>query len=333
MEVDLLIVDKHQQHFYQEVAQILEQSKFDISTPLLGCGGCFDLVAKKHTILLLIKLIMNIDSFKEDQAYELRKLAYMLSGFPLIVGQNIRSSSDIEEGVVYTRYEIPAVSKGTLRNLLINQLPPLIYAYRGGFKVKFDGSLLKEKRLAKSYSLGDFAREVGVSKRAVYEYERGTVDVSLETAMKIEELLDEPLTIAINLFEEMKRIGSVSTPSTHSSAPKSDIEREVKKHFDEIGLKDQLWTKKIPIRVLAKSMEPVDEMDKLYTTITSISEKPSSDDVEQKILVTFSISKIAEADPLVVLGDDSKKSTIDGVSVVSIDDLIKSKKKKSLEKD
>jgi putative transcriptional regulator len=333
VEVDLLIADKHQQQFYQDVAHILEQSQFDLSTPLLGCGGCFDLVAKKHTVLLLLKLIMNIDSFKEDQAYELRKLAYMLSGFPLIVGENIRSNTDIEDGVVYTRYEIPAVSKETLRNLLINQLPPLIYAYRGGFKVKFDGALLKEKRLEKSFSLGDFAREIGVSKRAIYEYERGSVDVSLETAMKIEELLDEPLTIAINLFEEMKRIGSVASPSAHSGAPKSDIEREVKKHFDEIGLKDQLWTKKIPIRVLAKSIEPDDELHKLYTTITSISEQPANDDIEQKIRVTYSISKIAEADPLVILGDDSQKSTIDGVSVVSIDDLIRSKKKKSIEKD
>jgi putative transcriptional regulator len=331
--VDLLITDKHQQQFYQDVAQVLEESKFEISTPLLGCGGCFDLVAKKRAILLLIKLITNIDSFKEDQAYELRKLSYMLSGFPLIVGQNIRSNAEGEDGVVYTRYEIPAVSKDTLRNLLIRNLPPLIYAYRGGFKVKFDGALLKEKRLEKSFSLGDFAREIGVSKRAVYEYERGTVDVSHETAMRIEELLDEPLTVAINLFEEMKRIGSVTTPSTHSDVPKSDIEREVKKHFDDIGMKDQLWTKKIPIRVLAKSMEPIDEMEKLYTTITSISEQPSSDDVEQKILITYSISKIADADPLIVLGDDSKKTSIDDASVISIDDLIKSKKKNPAEKE
>jgi hypothetical protein len=80
-------------------------------------------------------------------------------------------------------------------------------------------------------------------------------------------------------------------------------------------------------------MEPLDEMEKFYTTITSISEQPASDNVEQKILVTYSISKIADADPLIVLGDDSKKSSIDGVSVVSIDDLIKSKKKKPAGKD
>ncbi len=325
-----MIADEYQQ-FYRGVAQILEKSHFDLSTPLLGCGGCFDLVAKKQTILLLLKLVTNIDSFREEQAFELRKLASMLDGFPLIIGKRIRSTTDIENSIVYTRYQIPAVSLETLYNLLVNHLPPLIYAHRGGFKVKFDGHLLKEKRLEKNYSMGDFAREVGISKRAIYEYERSTVDVSLETAMRIEELLDEPLTLAINLFEGMKRIGSVTTPSSFSSVPKSDIEREVKKHFDAIGLKDQLWTKKLPIRVLAKTLITQHEKDKIPTTITGIAEESSKDDIAKKIQITYSVSRVAEADPLIIVGSETPKTNIDGVPIMSIDELIKKKKDKKSE--
>ncbi len=325
-----MIADEYQQ-FYQGVAQILEKSHFDLSTPLLGCGGCFDLIAKKQTVLLLIKLVTNIDSFREEQAFELRKLASMLDGFPLIIGKRIRSTTDIENGIVYTRYEIPAVSLETLHNLLVNHLPPLIYAHRGGFKVKFDGHLLKEKRLEKNYSMGDFAREVGISKRAIYEYERSTVDVSLETAMRIEELLDEPLTLAINLFDEMKRIGSVTTPSFYNNVPKSDIEREVKKHFDTIGLKDQLWTKKLPIRVLAKTLIPYHEKDKIPTTITGIAEESSKDDVAKKIQITYSVSRVAGADPLIIVGSETPKTNIDGIPIMSIDELIKKKKAKKSE--
>ncbi|MHA1212774.1 MAG: transcriptional regulator [Candidatus Heimdallarchaeota archaeon] len=320
------MTDEHQ-HFYQEIATILEQSYFNLSTPLLGCGGCFDLIAKKQSLLLLVKVLMNVDSLREDQAYELKKLAIMLDAFPMIVGQRIRKSADIEDGVVYTRYDIPALSTETFRNLVVHHVPPLVYASRGGFKVKFDGAVLKEKRLHKNFSMGDFAREVGISKRAVYEYERGNVDVSLETAMKIEALLDEPLTLAINLFEEMKRIGSVTTPAAYSNEPRSDIEREVKKYFDNIGLKDQLWTKKIPIRVLAKAMIPEDQTSG-GTTITGISKDSKGNDFTKKIQVTYSISKIAEADPLIVVGGDSAKTSFDGVKVISVDDLIKRKKKK-----
>ncbi len=323
-----LMINEELQQFYQEITSILENSQFQLSTPLLGFGGCFDLVAKKQNLLLLIKIVLNIDSLREEQTFELRKLSIMLEGFPLIVGKRIRNNVDIEDGVVYTRYEIPAVSVATLHNLLINHLPPLIYACRGGFKVKFDGALLKEKRLAKNYSMGNLAQEIGVSKRTIYEYEHGTVDVSLETALKIEEILNEPLTIAINLFEDMKRIGSLTTPTSLNNRPKSDIEREVKEHFDTLGLTDQLWTKKIPIRVLARYLD-TEKGDKSTTTVTGISEEPTKEDVVKKVRVTYNISKIAEVDPLLIIGssDTPNKLNVDGVPILSIDELLKKKKK------
>ncbi|HUU88335.1 MAG TPA: helix-turn-helix domain-containing protein [Candidatus Glassbacteria bacterium] len=321
-----MITDEHL-HFYQEIASILEQSHFTLSTPLLGCGGCFDLVAKKQHLLLLVKVLLSVDGLREDQAYELRKLAIMLEAFPLIVSRQIRNNAMIEDGVVYTRYDIPALSTETFRNLLINHNPPLIYASRGGFKVKFDGSVLRDKRIQKNYSMGDFAREIGVSKRAIYEYEHGTVDVSLETAMKIEDLLDEPLTLAINLFEEMKQIGSVATPAAYSNEPRSILEREVKEHFDIIGLKDQLWTRKIPIRVLAKALLPEEKHGS--TTITGIAEESKKEDVMRKIQVTYSISKLANADPLVIVSSENQKTNVDGVKIYSIDELIKQAKKES----
>ncbi len=316
------------QQFYQGVAKIFEHTHFDLSTPLMGCGGCFDLIAKQKNILILVKLLKNIDSFREDQAYELRKLSSMLSGLPLLIGRNIRSSSDLEDGVIYSRYEIPAISKETLRNLLVHHLPPLIYAHRGGLRVKIDGELLKEKRLEKNLSLSDLASEVGVSKRAIYEYERGGIDVSLDTALMLEEYLDEPLTIALNLFENMKRIGSVTLPTSYKNQPKSELEKEVKKHFDSIGFKDQLWTKKIPFRVLARPELSDEELQKFKSTITGISEQISRKELVEKIEVTYSISKIAKADPLVVVGEEFDRSLIEGYRIISVDELSKHKKKK-----
>jgi len=325
-----MITDTHQQ-FFQGVTKIFEALQFDLSTPLLGCGGCFDLIAKKDALLILVKIYENIDNFREDQAYELRKLSSMLAGLPLIVGKRIRSNTEIEDGVVYSRYEIPVVSLETLHNLLIHKIPPLIFSHRGGFKVRFDGDLLKEKRIEKSLSLSDLAREVGVSKRAIYEYERGKIDVSLETAMLIEEYLDEPLTLAINLFEEMQRIGSVTQPEKYSGAPRSDLEKDVKKHFDSIGMRDQLWTKKFPFRVLAKPKEENDELEKSITTITGITRKGSGNDFVKKIQVTYNVSRIADANPLVVVGSEIDQTEFKGVKILSIDELTKLKKKKKEE--
>ncbi|NHJ49806.1 MAG: helix-turn-helix domain-containing protein [Asgard group archaeon] len=314
--------------FYQEVTQILEQSQFNLSTPLLGCGGCVDLVAKRHRLLILIKLLLNIDSFREEQAYELNKLASMIQGFPLLVGNQIRSNVEIEDGVIYKRYDIPTVSVETFRDLVINQLPPLVFSHRGGYKVKFDGNLLKEKRLENKLSLSDLEHitEIHISKSTIYEYEKGIVYADPGIAIKLEEFFDERFIFAIDIFEEFERIGSISTPDSFKNAPKSDLERDVKKHFDRIGFTDQLWTKKMPIRVLAK--DPEKEEIKTQTTVTGISDEASVEDIGIKAEAASDISRLADVKPLIVLGCDTDNLSIEGVQIITIAELLKRAKKK-----
>jgi putative transcriptional regulator len=312
--------------FYQEITQILEESQFHLSTPLLGSGGCFDLVAKRQKLLLLIKLLLNIDSFREEQAYELNKLSSMLHGFPLIVGNQIRKNVEIEDGVIYKRYDIPTLSVETFRDLILHHLPPLVLSHRGGYKVKFDGNLLKQKRLERNLSLSDLEHvtDIHISKTTVYEYEKGIVYADPGIAIKLEEFFDEHFIFTINIFEEFERIGSIITPQSFSNAPKSDLERDVKKHFDGIGFTDQLWTKKIPIRVLASDPKKA----KPPTTITGISDIKSTEDINLKAEVTCDISKIAEGKPLIVLSDDIEKILIEDVPIFTISELLKKSKKK-----
>ncbi|MEA2070706.1 MAG: hypothetical protein U9O98_05385 [Asgard group archaeon] len=86
------MIDITEQQFFEDIVRVFDQSNYSLSVPLIGCGGCFDLIAKRRAILILVKLLENIDSLREEQAYELRKLASMLAGYPLIIGQRIRSS-------------------------------------------------------------------------------------------------------------------------------------------------------------------------------------------------------------------------------------------------
>ena len=45
----------------------------------------------------------------------------------------------------------------------------------------------------------------------------------------------------------------------------------------------------------------------------------------------MSVSRIAEADPLVVVGSETQKTKVDNVPVLSIDELLKKKQKKKSE--
>jgi putative transcriptional regulator len=317
---------------YQEVANIFIQSQYDLSTPLLGAGGCFDLVAKKDAFLLLIKLLENIDSFRGEQAYELQKLASMVTAAPLIIGHKIRNDAEIEDGIVYSRYDIPAISIRTLQSLLLHHLPPLIFTHRGGFRVKINGERLKEKRLEKNLSRGDLAIAVGISKRTIYEYERGTIDVSVETAFQIEEFLDEPLTLAINLFDSPEKIGSLNkAPENRQTGPEGEVERKLKEHFDEHGMTEQLWAQKIPFRVIAKNPTPRREKH-ISSTITSIAQEQAENNISQRVKVTCNISQMTHTRPLFVIDSSIDRSLLMGLPIMTIDELIKKKEKRKKEK-
>ena len=65
----------------------------------------------------------------------MRQLASIFLASPIIVGEKTRNGS-LEEGVVYERYEIPAVSFDTFNNIIKYGETPEILADRGGYYVK-----------------------------------------------------------------------------------------------------------------------------------------------------------------------------------------------------
>ena len=71
-----------------------------------------------------------------------------------------------------------------------------------------------------------------------------------------------------------------------------------------------------------------EELQKFKSTITGISEQISRKELVEKIEVTYSISKIAKADPLVVVGEEFDRSLIEEYRIMSVDELSKHKKKK-----
>lgn len=61
---------------------------------------------------LLIKILANIDSMSECRAREMTNIAKMLSASPILIGSRTRNSN-MEEGIVYERYGVPAVTPET----------------------------------------------------------------------------------------------------------------------------------------------------------------------------------------------------------------------------
>ncbi len=188
----------------ERVVEVLRQAGFDISELCYLRPRSFDLVARKGGLLLLIKVLSNIDGLNERTALEVGRLASHLLGRPLLVGEKTRDQY-LEQGAVYFRYGIPTLSLATLADCLLEGNLPLVYAAHGGLYVRIDGVKMRQMRLQRGISLGALASELGVSRRTISKYETEYMDTSIDVAIRLEEVFEEELIQPVDPFTTNSR--------------------------------------------------------------------------------------------------------------------------------
>ncbi len=246
-------------------------------------GSCFDLAASRLFLLLFVKVIQNIDSLTEEQAEDLKRLAKFFEASPLIVG--LRSKSEeLEEGVVYERHGIYALSPQTLYDVLVENELPAIFAERGGFYVRVNGEYLRKLREKHGYSIGELAELLGVSRKSLQNYERGEQAMSLEVALRLEELFEAPIAKPIDVLH-------AKVEAKMEVEPETELEKEVFKRLEDFGM-GVVKIKKAPFDAISK--------EEGVKILTGISEKKTSSTVKRAQMVN-EVSKIIQSDGLFIL--------------------------------
>src|SRR5690606_20549613 len=140
----------HRDQVLLEITELLSNHGFETSN--IYDRSCFDMVARRELILLLLKVLINVDGFSSQQALEIKKIARTFLASPLIVGFKSKTEP-LEEDVVYERHGIPVVAPEILRNMVVDDVYPEVLADRGGYYVKIDGNVIKEVREKDKLSL------------------------------------------------------------------------------------------------------------------------------------------------------------------------------------
>ncbi|HUT28063.1 MAG TPA: transcriptional regulator [Methanomassiliicoccales archaeon] len=180
----------------RSVRELLLRSGFKASMPIKLRSISFDIVARRDQNLLLIKILTNIDAFSKDNAEELKVLAEALGGSIVLVGER-SGSGDLEQGIVYSRFDIPIIAFATLKDLLVDDEPPFIFAAPGGLYVRLDSELLHRVREERSLSLGTLAEVAGVSRRTIQMYETG-MGAMIDAALRLEEYLGKVIVVPVD---------------------------------------------------------------------------------------------------------------------------------------
>ena len=263
----------------------------------------FDLVARRDNALLIIKVLTNIDALLEDVAKELQTLSTLLKASPLLIGEK-SGLGRLEDDVVYFRFGIQAITLNTLKNHLLEGIPIKAYAAPGGLYVNLDEKKLETLRREQGISLGSFARFVRVSRKTAQLYEKG-MNARVEIASRIEELLNDEVTVSIDILKTRSGEKKTVTSSYQKSDRLKELQREIFSLLEQLGYKI-IPMERCPFEAVSKEREQI-----LLTCVHKYDKK-----LVKRAQVVSSISKIAEKHAVLFTDKETGKTNVEGTPLI-----------------
>lgn len=305
----------NRENWIERIRFLLERAGFYVADTHGVRPSSFDLAARRDATLLLLKVLKNIDALDAEEARRLTELGGLFPAIVLVVGQS-SGASDLEPGVVYTRYDVPIINEETLTDFLDKGVPPYLYASPGGTFAPVDGERLRLLRIDRGLSLGGLAAVAGVSRRAIQLYEDGA-GAEVTVIERIEAYLGEPIVRPILLFEVVHetpepppdRDRPGPPPIEHAFFPTGDPWRDgVLGLLGHMGL-DVTVTARAPFDALART--PAILLAGLGSLRTAL----------HRAEILHGLARVAEGHALFVVRERVHRPSIGGLAVLSDSEL------------
>ncbi|MBW6451849.1 MAG: hypothetical protein K0B02_03915 [DPANN group archaeon] len=199
---------------------------------------CLDIIAKKGTDKpILIKVLLNVDSFDKRHAFDLNKLSYIMNASPIIISLRGRNF-EIYENVVHMRFEIPVILPETLFNTLEGDCV-FTLSRKGKTCVFINTTMLKDARLEQNQSFEMLSKALNISKKTLFLAEKHgyLTDILVD---KLESFFNKDLKETQNLFDILEKTYSrnnmtyaLSEVNAHDVS--SVIDNTIKDLIERIG--------------------------------------------------------------------------------------------------
>ncbi len=298
----------------------LERAGFYVAHTQGVRPSSFDLAARRDATLLLIKVLKNIDALDADEAGRLLELGKVFPAIVLVVGRT-SGVSELDPGVVYTRYGVPIIAEGTLSEYLEKAVPPFLFASPGGTFARIDGERLRLLRLERGLSLGALATIAGVSRRAIQLYEDGA-GAEASVIHRIESYLGEPIVRPIDLFARpapARTVDRTRETGGKGAAGEKPTERLLASTGDPLrdGVLRQLEGMGLEVVVTVRA--PFDAVGRtpeiLLTAVGSLRS------AQHRAEVLHGLARVAEGHSMFVVWEAVHRASIAGMPVLTVGEL------------
>ncbi len=170
-----------------------------------------DLVAKIKDRLSLILVRWDLKNIKPQEARRAGAIARALRASLFAISE-VSGNERLIDDAVYERQGLPVINLATFERFLRGE-KLYVRKRRGKFVVSVNAERLRAARIERGFSQGDLADLLGVSRKAVYEYERANMDVSADVAAKLVEIFGTEVLQEVDLLKEYE--GTVIDERAH----------------------------------------------------------------------------------------------------------------------
>lgn len=270
-----------------------------------------DLVVKlKDGRLVLVKATYDASNLSRREVQELRGLATALRASPLVVASKLQGE-ELLSYVVYEKQGVRIVNYETLREAVAGRGEIYVYGSKDQLKVSIDPEALRTKRVEKRLSLGDLAMALGVSRKTVYEYERGSIEPTLEKAEKLVDMLGPEVLKPIDIFEEA---GSGVQGQQPGGFRDDDLASRIAVMLASVGFR-VAQTKRTSVDVAAGGREDERMLFVVKHRRESLSTLVERHEASEKI------SRVVEGEYYVVAGSDEARRLRGEIDVVTPEEV------------
>jgi putative transcriptional regulator len=277
-------------------------SLLDRDFEVLITEGCFNIAAKNEN-LMLIKSLMNVDSFSEEHAQSLRSISYFLSANPFVV--SIKNNRQfLNDQTIYSRFHLPVMTPQTFENYLQDEKMEFFESAKGKHTSEVDVKKIRSKREERGFSLRELAQLIGISKKALYEIEKNRTKPSSETISKIESVLNTQVQVAKKFEQNIQAV---------FLKPETETQKKVTKELSRIGIENSS-AYSAPFEIIGRES---------FSVVTS--------SVKNELQIMKKFANIVSSKVFLV-AKNSKEESMNGVPVVSEQELSELESPKDLKK-
>jgi putative transcriptional regulator len=214
-------------------------------------GRSVDIVTRVQNKALLLKVTENLDELSKQEVSDLKKARVAYDAYTVIIAQR-DEKGDLEDEVVYYKYDNVAVTPKTLEDYIVKGQKSLVAYIRGNYVLKINPEKLRERASESGISRGELADLLGISKKAVYMYERGEMHIVLEKGVKLASILGEDIFEEFDIFRDTRLHGKVNV----GSMPRDEVENALYRVASTMR-KLCISFSRMPVDVVLRTEKPI----------------------------------------------------------------------------